>query len=176
MSESKVDTEIICGIDADDEFINIRLDNGELIQINKKVAERSQLIKNILEADQSATEILAGRFSLQVNKDIFKFLNHLHSSGATVNIKKPLESPDITKVVAADLLPFINHEINYLIDLINAANYYNIEEYIELLAAKLASLMMHKTPDEIRSTFGLENDLTEEDVEEIKKLNVWDES
>ena len=44
---------------------------------------------------------------------------------------------------------YTNIDINTIIDLIHAANFFEIKSLIELLTTKLDSLMMRKNPEEI---------------------------
>lgn len=54
-----------------------------------------------------------------------------------------------------------------------AADYLEIQSLIKLLVDFLVTLIKGKTPEEIRETFGLPNDLTPQDIEEINKDTVW---
>ena len=54
-----------------------------------------------------------------------------------------------------------------------AANYLNIENLQTDCCKYIAYQMKGKTPEEIREIFGLENDFTPEEEEEIKKEHQW---
>lgn len=56
-----------------------------------------------------------------------------------------------------------------LFKLLLAANYLNIKSLLSLTCAKVASLIKGKTPDQIRSVFGIRNDYTQAEEEEVKK-------
>lgn len=60
-----------------------------------------------------------------------------------------------------------------LFDLILAANYMDIKSLLDLACKRVAAEIKDKTPDEIRSRFGLENDLTPEEEEQVKRENTW---
>jgi S-phase kinase-associated protein 1 len=69
---------------------------------------------------------------------------------------------------------FINgFELYQLFDLIMAANYLDCPGLLNLSCKKVAFMIKGKTPQEIRDTFGIENDLTPEELEQIKKGNEW---
>ena len=56
-----------------------------------------------------------------------------------------------------------------LINLVNAANYLQIDGLINIIAAKLAHEMCNCEGEEARQKFGIESDLTEEEIAEIDK-------
>ena len=56
-----------------------------------------------------------------------------------------------------------------LINLVNAANYLQIDGLINIIAAKLAHEMCNCEVEEARAKFGIECDMTEEEVAEIDK-------
>ena len=62
-----------------------------------------------------------------------------------------------------------NQTLEELINLINAANYLQIEGLINIIAAKLAHEMCNCEDEEARQKFGIECDMTEEEIEEIDK-------
>ena len=55
------------------------------------------------------------------------------------------------------------------INLINAANYLEINGLINILAAKLAHEMCNCEVEEARRKFGIEGDMTEEEIAEYDK-------
>ena len=56
-----------------------------------------------------------------------------------------------------------------LINLVNSANYLQIEGLINIIAAKLAHEMCNCEIEEARRKFGIECDMTEEEIAEIDK-------
>ena len=56
-----------------------------------------------------------------------------------------------------------------LINLVNAANYLQIDGLINIVAAKLAHEMCNCEVEEARQKFGIECDMTEEEIAEIDK-------
>jgi S-phase kinase-associated protein 1 len=49
----------------------------------------------------------------------------------------------------------------------------DIKSLLDLACKRVAAEIKDKTPDEIRSRFGLENDLTPEQEEQVKRENTW---
>lgn len=54
-----------------------------------------------------------------------------------------------------------------------AANYLDIKQLLDLSCKSVAYQIKGKTPEEIRKTFQIKNDFTEEEVEKIKKENEY---
>ena len=49
-----------------------------------------------------------------------------------------------------------------------------LQDMLDLLAKSVANLMKGKTAEEIRETFNIECDLTEEEIEKIRNENEWE--
>ena len=62
-----------------------------------------------------------------------------------------------------------NQTLEELINLLNAADYLQIEGLINIIAAKLAHEMCNCEVEEARKKFGIECDMTEEEIAEIDK-------
>lgn len=62
-----------------------------------------------------------------------------------------------------------------LFELILAANYMDIKYLLDLTCAKVASMIKGKTPDQIRKTFGIVNDFSEEEEAAVRAENKWAE-
>ena len=52
-------------------------------------------------------------------------------------------------------------------------NYMDIKPLLELASAKVASIIKGKTTEEIRKTFGIVNDFTPEEEQQIIEENKW---
>ena len=57
--------------------------------------------------------------------------------------------------------------------LLLAALYLDIRDLYILAAQRSANLMVNKTPEQVRQEWGLEDDLTEEDKQNIRTEHVW---
>ncbi|KAL5557399.1 hypothetical protein UlMin_039635 [Ulmus minor] len=60
-----------------------------------------------------------------------------------------------------------------LFDLILDANYLNIKSLLDLTCQTVAYTIKGKTPEEIRKTFNIKNDLTPEQEDEVRRENQW---
>ncbi|KAH7725774.1 SKR-1 protein [Aphelenchoides avenae] len=68
---------------------------------------------------------------------------------------------------------FFDVPVEELEELVMAANYLDIKSLYYYGCQSIAALIKGKSPDEIRALFGLEDDLTEEEKNEIRKQNPW---
>lgn len=68
---------------------------------------------------------------------------------------------------------FCNMDQSALFDTILAANYLDYKELLDVTCTAVANMIKGKTPDEIRKTFNIKNDFTEEEEIQLKKENEW---
>jgi S-phase kinase-associated protein 1 len=84
-------------------------------------------------------------------------------------IEKPIKSDKMEENVSdkwyADFIDKFDND--KLMKILLAANYMDIKSLINLAAAKIASQIKDKTPKEIRERFGIENDFTKEEQEQM---------
>ena len=110
----------------------------------------------------------------QVVSKIIDFLEKYDNSPFN-KIEKPLRSDDLSYCVSQEYLDFLDSmgDMELLFEVIKAANFLEIESLLDLTCAKVATMLKGKSVEEIRQTFGIENDFTPEEEEEIKKENAW---
>ena len=63
--------------------------------------------------------------------------------------------------------------VDSLLDVIEAANYLNIEDLLNLTCKTVGNMMSGKSPEQIREIFGIENDYTPEEEEQLRKEIAW---
>jgi len=68
---------------------------------------------------------------------------------------------------------FVKVDQATLFEIILAANYLNMKNLLDLTCMTVANMMKGKTPEEIRKTFNIKNDFTQEEEEEVRKENQW---
>lgn len=68
---------------------------------------------------------------------------------------------------------FVKKDQLKLRDLIWAANYLEVKGLLDILCQKIADMMAGMKPDEIRDTFGIENDFSPEEYEKVYNENKW---
>lgn len=68
---------------------------------------------------------------------------------------------------------FVKVDQGTLFELILAANYLDIKPLLDLTCKTVAYMIKGKTSEEIRKTFGIVNDFTPEEEEQIRRENEW---
>ena len=68
---------------------------------------------------------------------------------------------------------FVKVDQATLFEIILAANYLNMKNLLDLTCMTVSNMMKGKTPEEIRKTFNIKNDFTQEEEEEVRKENQW---
>ena len=56
---------------------------------------------------------------------------------------------------------------------LQAANYLDIKGLLDVTCKTIANMIKGKTPEEIRKTFNIKNDFTEEEKAQVCKENQW---
>ncbi|GJM93997.1 hypothetical protein PR202_ga10606 [Eleusine coracana subsp. coracana] len=68
---------------------------------------------------------------------------------------------------------FLKVDDDTLFDVMLAAGYLGMDDLVELMCRGLAEQMKGKTPEELRQRFGIVNDYTKEEEEEVRKEIAW---
>ena len=109
----------------------------------------------------------------QTLTEIIKFLDY-YDNKPFEKIPKPLRSDDLSVCVEEWYVEYLNNiNMEILFEVIKSANFLEIESLLDLTCAKVATMLKGKSVEEIRETFGIENDFTPEEEEEIRKENSW---
>ena len=68
---------------------------------------------------------------------------------------------------------FLKVEQTVLFDLMNAANYLDLKNLLDVTCKTVANMIKSKTVDEVRATFNIENDFDPNEEEAIRRENEW---
>lgn len=68
---------------------------------------------------------------------------------------------------------FLKVDQGTLFELIMAANYLNIKRLLDLCCKNVANMIKGKNADEIRKTFNIKNDFTQEEEAQVRRENQW---
>jgi S-phase kinase-associated protein 1 len=149
---------------------------GDKFDIPKTVAMMSELVNAMIEEyedDEDVQEIPLINVKNKVLVKVIEFCKYHTKNGPMKEIEKPLKSPDMKEIVSAWDADFVQIEQEMLYDIILAANYMDIKSLLDLTCARVASMIKGKSPEEIRKTFGIDNDFTPEEEVQVRKDNKW---
>ena len=142
------------GLDAGDESSTLTLvsKDGVSIEVDRKDAFISTLVKTSLEADAAATEVPIPSVESSVLLKVVEYMKH-HKGVEPEPVEKPLRSKKMREVCDAwdaDFIDGIGENRQQLYDLILAANYLDITGLLHLGCAKVASLIKGQPLEKIK--------------------------
>ena len=146
--------------------------DGEKIEISRKAAQRSVVVKEIIQDYPEYAEVPLKNVKGNILKKIIEYLNH-YENEEPKEIKKPLPNPNFKECVEEWDFNYIDVEMEVLFDIILGANYMNIKPLLELGCAKVASIARGKTTEENRKLFNITNDFTPEEEKQIAEQDKW---
>ena len=145
---------------------------GEKMQISVKAAQRSQMIKRIIDDFPNETEIPLENVRSNILKKIKEYLDHYQDTDPK-EIERPLASQNFQECVDPWDFEFINVDLDLIFEIMLASNYMDIKPLLELATSKVASIIKGKTPEEIRKTFNVQKEFTPEEEQLIREENQW---
>ncbi|KAB8212930.1 E3 ubiquitin ligase complex SCF subunit sconC [Aspergillus novoparasiticus] len=148
--------------------------DGVDIIVDRDVAERSLLIKNMLEdLGETKESIPIPNVSEPVLKKVFEWCTH-HKNGTSC-----VDDADDSRHKTMDIdewdQKFMQVDQEMLFEIIMAANYLDIRGLLDVGCKTVANMIKGKSPEEIRKTFNIQNDFTPEEEDQIRRENEWAE-
>ena len=153
-------------------MITLVSSDGVKMQITAKAAQKSQLLKAILEDNSDDIELPLDNIKSNILKKIKEYLDHYQDTEPK-KIERPLASVNYHECVDTWDFEFINVDFDLIFEIILAANFMDIQPLLELASSKVASIIKGKTPEEIRKMIIGEKEFTPEEEEQIRKENQW---
>ena len=134
------------------------------------VIKKSKLLEN---SNEDENVILLNEIDSKNFDLVLQYLNHFKDKEPK-EIPKPFPERTDEEFFRSILdddwtYNFLQMSIEDAISLVNAADYLQLDGLINLLAAKLAHEMCNCEVEEARRKFGIECDMTEEEIEEYDK-------
>lgn len=143
-----------------------KIENNEFISVDKNIAEKSVLIKNMLEdIDDSDSPIPLPNVNEKILNKIIKWCIH--------HVDDPIEDENKSTEIDEWDQGFFEVDQEILFDIILAANYLDIKPLLDIGCKVVANMIKGKSAEEIRKTFNIVNDFTPEEEAQIKKENEW---
>lgn len=161
---------------------------GEKFTVDKKIAERSLLLKNYLndmhdnnidsdsdnddEDDEDEIVMPVPNVRSSVLQKVIEWAEHHKNSNFPDE-----DDDDSRKSAPVDAWDreFLKVDQEMLYEIILAANYLNIKPLLDAGCKVVAEMIRGRSPEEIRRTFNIVNDFTPEEEAAIRRENEWAE-
>lgn len=144
--------------------------DDERFEVTEAAANMSQTIRHMIEDGCADAGIPLPNVSATILAKVLEFCNK-HAAAAAADSSSSNAGGD--KELASFDKAFLDVDTDTLYDLLMAANYLDVKELLDLACQKVADMIRGKTPEQIRQTFGMKNDFSQEEQEEIVKENKW---
>ncbi|KAJ3050688.1 hypothetical protein HK097_008314 [Rhizophlyctis rosea] len=164
-----------------DTLVTLTSQEGKPEQVPRRIAERSTLLKNMLEdVGESNQPIPLPNVSHKILKRVLEYCIH-HKDDPQPPSDDDKDSFDSSRKRSDDIdewdQKFIKgkeEEHNEeLFQIILAANYLDIKPLLDLGCKTVANMIKGKSPEQIREMFNIENDFTPEEEDQIRRENEW---
>ena len=150
-------------------MVKLKSKDGEKFEVGDNCLNRSKVFiefKDILNLEQ---EITIKGVDGQTLCKVIEYLEH-HVNEEPKEIPKPLPGPDLKPILSEWDYNYITPlPLDNVVNIVNAANYLDIRDLINLASARLASEMINCPVEEAREKFGIKTDMTEEEKAEYDK-------
>jgi len=145
------------------------------ITVDKEVAERSVLIKNMIEDLGEIDEAIPiPNVNEAVLRKVIEWCEHHKNDPPATNDDESDSRKRSTDIEEWDM-KFMQVDQEMLFEIILAANYLDIKPLLDVGCKTVANMIKGKSPEEIRKTFNTQNDFTPEEEEQIRRENEWAE-
>lgn len=153
-------------------ILKLSSSDGQIITIDSKSAERALLLKGLIQDYTEESDIPIPDVCGATLSKIVEYLIHYKDSEPK-EIPKPLPSSNLLDVTDEWDINFINSvDYHTCFDLITACNYMDCRALMDLACARIAALMKEKPVEELRDMWGIENDLTAEELKEWEEYQI----
>ena len=156
-----------------EDSIKLVTKDGKEIEITKKDAELSELLKSAINDNPKESSFPLNELDEKCGEKIKEYLTHFNGT-APPEIEKPITSNEMKNLTDEWSANFADKmTMEELVNLTVASNYMGINSLLDLCCAKIASLCKDKDEKEIFKTFNINETFTEEEKNKIKEENKW---
>ncbi|GEM06864.1 S-phase kinase-associated protein 1 [Rhodotorula toruloides] len=170
-------TSLLCArtLAVSDKQVTLQTSDDEQFKVDRDVANRSVLIRNMLEdVGESEQAIPLPNVSANVLKKVLEWCEH-HKKDPEPLAEDLDDNRRKTTEISDWDAKFIQVDQEMLFEIILAANYLDIKPLLDVGCKTVANMIKGKQPEEIRKLFNIVNDFTPEEEAQIKKENEWAE-
>ena len=157
--------------------LKLQSSDNEIFEVEKDSALQSKTIENMCEdveltPGNSLPIIPLPNVTGKILKKVIEYWDWHFKHPFPVNEEEEKDKKTTDDIIPWDL-DFCMVDKVILFDLILAANYLDVRPLLNLACKTVANMIKDKTPEEIRKTFGIKNDFTPEEEEQVRKENEW---
>lgn len=149
--------------------------DGKSMQVNVEAVKISQTIKHLIDDAGTENAIPLPNVSGLALEKIVEYMNYYANSKPVEEKSENENESKRTDDISEWDKNFCAVTQQFLFELLLAANYLDIKSLLDLICKIVANMIKGKTPAEIRKTFNIEREFTPEEIEEVKKENMWSE-
>ncbi|KAK9763997.1 hypothetical protein K7432_008880 [Basidiobolus ranarum] len=147
--------------------------DGKEFTTDREVVQRSKVLRDMLEdVGETDQPIPVPNVDSSVLEKVLEFCEYHRSDPLDMDEESDDEGNKIDDILDWDR-KFIQVDVEMLKQLILASNYLDIKQLSDVSTKTAASLLKGKTPEEIRQLFGIENDFTPAEEEQLRRDNEW---
>ncbi len=140
--------------------------DAQQFTVDAEAAKLSVTIRNIMEelgsGDDSDEVIPVPNVSASALAKVVEFCRF--------QVLLPAKSDEERKAFQTE---FLDVDINTLFDLVLAANYLDIKPMLDMTCGGVAAMLRGKTTEQMREILNIQNDLTPEEEEQLRRENEW---
>ena len=148
-----------------DSTIKLQSNDGKEIEISRKAAQKSGIIKGILEDYVDETLIPLNKVNGAILEKVKDYLVH-YQDKEPPKIEVPLKSINFKECVTEWDYNFLGEDVEVIFSLLDASNYMDIKSLFELASAKLGSKIKGMTSDSVKKDFEI-GELTKEELVQV---------
>ncbi|GLJ36346.1 hypothetical protein SUGI_0729620 [Cryptomeria japonica] len=149
--------------------VKLKSSDDEMFEVDEAVAFESETIKNMIEDTGVESVVPLPNVNSKILAKVIEYCKYHVDAAKTSEETTALSELDVKKWDKE----FVKVDQATLFDIIQAANYLNIENLLDLTCQTVADMIKGKTPEEIRKIFNIKNDYTREEEEEVRRENQW---
>jgi len=157
--------------------IRLATSDNQVVEVDRDVAERSMLIKNLLTDipyDDSSEAIPIPNVTEAVLRKVIEWCEHHKNDPPATDDDDSDNRKKVTDISDWDQ-KYMAVDQELLFEIILAANYLDIKALLDVGCKTVANMIKGKSPEEIRKQFNIQNDFTPDEEDQIRRENEWAE-
>ncbi|XP_075107173.1 SKP1-like protein 11 [Nicotiana tabacum] len=142
-------------------FLTLKSSDGDEFVLEESIAIQSVTIKNMVEDGCSSNVIPLNKVDTET---LIKVIEYMKMQSSTSSNEEEIENFE---------KEFVSISIKTILNILEAANFLDINSLLELCAEAVANRIKNKTPEAVRKIFNITSDFTPEEEAEIRNETPW---